>query len=147
MSFSNLERIRELGEHLDTLFLKLSSMESDVEKIFETVSDGILVIDREGTIVLANHCIEEMFGYSRDELIGKPMKFLVPDRLRKRHEEGVRGFFNFPGKYLGVTHVWGLCRDGTELPLAITITHMTKQDEILGLAFVRRGVASPHEHT
>src|SRR5439155_25631839 len=50
----------------------------------ESSPNGMLMIDRHGTIVLVNREIERLFGYARDELIGQAIEMLVPERLRDR---------------------------------------------------------------
>src|SRR5439155_17179505 len=51
----------------------------------EAASIGMLMTDRAGTIRLVNGQVEKLFGYSRDELVGKPLEILVPDRFRRVH--------------------------------------------------------------
>ena len=52
---------------------------------FELSPSGIIVIDATGTIVLANREIERLFGYDHEELVGRSIDILVPDRFRSRH--------------------------------------------------------------
>ncbi|HSU29708.1 MAG TPA: PAS domain S-box protein [Bryobacteraceae bacterium] len=54
-------------------------------ELLEAAPDGIIEVDAEGKIVLANVATERLFGYSRDELLGKSVDDLVPDKLRGQH--------------------------------------------------------------
>src|SRR5258707_466270 len=61
---------------------------SAVEKYssaFECVADAIVIVDRDGTVALANSQLEKMFGYPRAELLGQPIELLLPERLRESH--------------------------------------------------------------
>ena len=51
--------------------------------------NGMVMVDSEGTIVLVNTQIEKSFGYNRDELLGRPIEMLVPQRFREHHSGGV----------------------------------------------------------
>jgi PAS domain S-box-containing protein len=55
------------------------------QNLMEAAPDAILEVDGDGNIVLMNIIAERIFGYSRDELLGRPVDVLVPDALRGRH--------------------------------------------------------------
>jgi PAS domain S-box-containing protein len=55
-----------------------------VRSMFDNASQGIVTADREGRIVDANAMVQELFEYTRDELVGLPVAMLLPDRLRAR---------------------------------------------------------------
>ena len=50
--------------------------------LLESASEGIIILDRDGRIVLVNAKIEEMFGHRRDELLGQTVQSLVPERFQ-----------------------------------------------------------------
>ena len=54
-------------------------------KLLEAAPDGIVEVDRSGRIVLVNSQAERMFGYKREELLGKSVEMLMPERFRGRH--------------------------------------------------------------
>jgi PAS domain S-box-containing protein len=59
--------------------------ESTYLTIFEACQEGILVVDKNGDIVITNKSLRDMFGYSQDELVGMPVETLIPQRYSHRH--------------------------------------------------------------
>ena len=96
----------------------------DFRELVDAAPDGMIVCDRAGTITLVNLQAERMFGYSRDELIGKPVETLIPERLRPRHPQHVASYVGAPrtrpmGSGLELS---GRRRDGTEFPVEISLS-------------------------
>jgi PAS domain S-box-containing protein len=87
----------------------------------ESAPNAMIMVDREGRIVLANTQTEKLFGYPRGELLGKSMEMLVPERFRAKHP-GQRGdFFAHPQtRSMGAGRdLFGLRKDGVEVPVEI----------------------------
>ncbi|GGI82382.1 PAS domain-containing sensor histidine kinase [Legionella impletisoli] len=97
------------------------------EMAVEAAPNGILMIDASGTMKLVNEQLEHMFGYSRDELIGKPIEMLVPKRFRAKHPLYRKAFFKDPkARLMGAGRdLYGLRRDGTEFPVEIGLNPLT----------------------
>jgi PAS domain S-box-containing protein len=100
------------------------SQELDFRELVDAAPDGIVVCDAGGAIALVNVQAERMFGYARDELIGKPIEVLIPERLRARHPQHVAGYTRTPrtrpmGSGLELS---GRRRDGTEFPVEISLS-------------------------
>ena len=76
--------------------MPLSSNELPFQQLVDAVPDGLVVCNQQGMIILVNEQAERMFGYGRDELLGKRIETLIPDRLRTRHEGHVAGFTGAP---------------------------------------------------
>ena len=55
--------------------------------VVESSPNGVVMVDRRGTIVLVNRETERLFGYHRDELLGQSIEMLVPAQLRPRHPD------------------------------------------------------------
>jgi PAS domain S-box-containing protein len=89
--------------------------------LFETAPNGVIAVDAAGRIALLNARAEKMFGYSRAELIGKPVEVLVPQRFRGGHADlRKRATANPRTRPMGTNRVFfGLCKDGSEFPVEI----------------------------
>ncbi len=64
--------------------------------LLESASQGVISIDRTGRIVLANRRAEEMFGYSREELLGARIEILLPESKRGGHTRERDQYFSSP---------------------------------------------------
>jgi diguanylate cyclase (GGDEF)-like protein/PAS domain S-box-containing protein len=82
--------------------------------ILEGLPDAVVAIARDERIVFVNALAEELFGYRREELLGKPVQTLWPERLRARYTDNMRLYFATEHPLRFSTEVWGLRRDGTE---------------------------------
>jgi PAS domain S-box-containing protein len=92
--------------------------------LLEAVPDALVVVDDGGRIVLVNAQAEEMFGYRREELRGRPVEVLVPERFREQHV-GQRGeYFAVPYiRPMGKEHdLYGRRKDGREVPVEISLS-------------------------
>lgn len=112
--------------------------EVTVRTLLESLAEGIVIVDSSGTILLVNTTAEHMFGYSREELIGKPHVLLIPERLRKIHEENQAHYLAEPrlrsmGKLLDLV---GRRRDGSEFPVEISLSFIETINGVLVIAFV-----------
>ena len=86
--------------------------------LFENATEGIVITNRQGGIILVNPAAGIMFGYSPDELAGQPIEVLIPDRHRHHHHELREGFYQHPGnRSMGQNRdLHGRRKDGSDLP-------------------------------
>ena len=106
--------------------------------VLESASEGIVITDRSGTIVMVNARTEALFGHAREELIGQPLEILVPDHVRDAHVAHRRAYAQAPsirpmghGRNLG-----GRRKDGTEFPVEISLSFTETATGTLYIAFV-----------
>jgi PAS domain S-box-containing protein len=75
---------------------RLQETERFFRSVLELAPDGLMVVDEKGLIQLANAQSEELFGYTREELIGQPVEMLVPDDVRPGHPALREGYHREP---------------------------------------------------
>ena len=104
----------------------------------EASPSGIVLVDGEGKIVLVNTHVEELFGYRREELIGKLVDILVPERFRADHPAHRTKFLAKPeAVVIGAgRELFARRKDGTEFPVEIGLNPIETADGILVLAAV-----------
>lgn len=85
----------------------------------EGVSEGIIVVNTKQIIVASNTSSEQMFGYKKDEVIGKPLELLIPKRYHQHHEHHVKGFIDKNQKrQMGHgRELFGINKNGIEFPV------------------------------
>jgi len=93
------------------------------EKLFEFSPDAIVVSDHEGKISEVNAQVERSFGYSRSELLGKPIELLVPERFRQSHPGHQNDYSHQPRvRPMGAgLELFGRRKDGSEFPVDIML--------------------------
>ena len=104
----------------------------------ESSPSGILMTDARGLVVLVNREIERLFGYAREELLGKSVERLVPERFRSGHA-GFRGGFMADAKVRAMgagRDLYGLRKDGSEVPLEIGLTPVATGEGMFILASI-----------
>jgi PAS domain S-box-containing protein len=109
-----------------------------VQTLIEALTEGLVVVDHSGRIILVNRRIEEMFGYSRDSLFGQSINVLLPERSRDIHTQHILDYFRYPrvrpmGRGLDLA---AQRRDGTEFPVEISLSFLETPSTPLALAFV-----------
>lgn len=92
--------------------------------VFASAPDGFLIVRADGTIRAANDKIEQLFGWSAEELEGKPIELLVPVRTHDRHREQREAFQENPhDRPMGAgLDLAGARRDGTEFPVEVSLS-------------------------
>ncbi|MFO1011600.1 MAG: PAS domain S-box protein [Planctomycetota bacterium] len=104
----------------------------------ESSPNGMIMVDSQGAIILVNREIERLFGWSQEELLGRPVELLVPERFRGKHVGQRDGFFARPyRRAMGEgRELHGLHRDGTELPIEIGLNPIEVDGRTVVLASI-----------
>ena len=116
--------------------LRLGGM---LETFLSLMPDAAVAVDRDGTIVAVNVRTESFFGYSAEELEGKPIEVLVPERFRYAHRNDQAEFSRDPhARPMGAgLDLYARRRDGTEFPVDISLAPIGDDDGTLVVAAVR----------
>ncbi|HEY6293752.1 MAG TPA: PAS domain S-box protein [Terriglobia bacterium] len=109
------------------------------EKLFESSPDAIIATDRSGQIVGANAQVEKVFGYSYQELVGRPIEMLMPERLRGAHAIHRQNYYAAPrtramGEGLAL---YGRRKDGTEFPVDVLLSAVEFEEGQVVLSVAR----------
>ncbi len=110
------------------------------EKLIETAQDAIICIDEKGIINVWNKSAEKIFGYSEDEIIGQPVTTIIPERYKKRHQEGLKRFSKTgEAKIIGKTlEIFGKTKGGIEIPIELSLSfHKTEEDRYSFTGIIR----------
>ncbi len=112
--------------------------EEKLRSLIEAAPQGIIGISAKGRISLVNRGTEQMFGYSRAELMGKELEILLPQRYRSSHVTYRDGYFDEPRvRAMGVgMDLAGRRKDGTEFPIEIGLSYVDTPDGRLAFGMV-----------
>jgi PAS domain S-box-containing protein len=104
----------------------------------EASPNGIVLVNAQGQIVLLNACVEKLFGYQRQELIGQVVELLVPERFRRDHLAYRAGFHAAPAaRAMGAgRELFARRKDGTEFPVEIGISPIQSPEGTLVLSVI-----------
>jgi PAS domain S-box-containing protein len=107
-------------------------------EIFQSMSEGIIMVDDAGKIAIANPVAEQLFGYGTDGLIGRTLEELLPVRYRKGHVNFRKAFNGDPHpRRMGFGRdLTALRSDGTEFPVEISLSYTKVKGNLLVMAFI-----------
>ncbi|MDQ7787258.1 MAG: PAS domain S-box protein [Thermodesulfovibrionales bacterium] len=113
--------------------------EEKFRTIAETAVDAIISANSSGDIIFWNMSAQKIFGYSEDEIIGRSLRMLMPERYREDHQKGIeRMKTQAESKYFGrFTEMHGLRKDGSEFPLELSVAMWKVDREIYFSAIIR----------
>ena len=131
-------RIAERTRAIEAEIAERRRTEERFRLVIEACPSGMLIADQSGAIQLVNAKIEQMFGYSRDELLGRSVDMLVPHKFRGGHRRNREHYFDAPEtRAMGVGRdLRGVRKDGTEFPVEIGLNPIHTDDGILVLSVV-----------
>ncbi|HEX4654338.1 MAG TPA: PAS domain S-box protein [Mycobacteriales bacterium] len=109
------------------------------EQLLDSAPDAFVIIDKSGLIRLVNRQAERLFGYGRDELLGRPIETLVPEAVRSVHPQHREGYFMRPtARPMGAgLQLAARRKDGTEFPVDISLSSVETPQGVLVSAAVR----------
>lgn len=114
--------------------------EQTLRDLLESLPDAMVVIDQHGTIALVNQQTEKLFGYQRDELLGRPIEILIPEQFRSNHVGKRKGYFVKPEtRAMGASQqqLFGRRKDGTDFPVDISLSPLRTERGIFATSVIR----------
>ena len=117
----------------------LRSSEEKHRVIVEAANDVVVSMDERGTILLANPATRRIFGYDPVEIVGRPMTMLMPEMMRKLHENGFKRYLATGKRHLswrGV-EVTAQRKDGQEFPVEVSFGELTSTGHKVFTGFIR----------
>jgi PAS domain S-box-containing protein len=122
--FRELEETRKKVQELDTCRADFEKARERYEKVLDSAPDAMLFVNTQRKVVLVNAQFEKVFGYKQDEIIGKTLEILVPDRFKKNHRRMVKTFFDNPKVRPMGSHfeIYAKKKNGDEFPADISLS-------------------------
>jgi PAS domain S-box-containing protein len=110
-----------------------------VRGLLAAAPDALLAVDPEGLIVYVNDQVEQLFGWSRHELLGRPVECLVPQRFVAKHPDLRAGYVRTatPRPMGAGLELWALRKDGSEFPAEISLSSFETESGKLMAAAIR----------
>jgi PAS domain S-box-containing protein len=112
--------------------------EGHVNALFEHATEGIILTDQRGNMVLVNPAAARLFEYEREDLLGKPIETLIPARFHTNHEQYRQGFYKHPSnRTMGHGRdLFARTKTGREFPVEVSLSHYQQKDEHFVMAFI-----------
>ena len=129
---------RDISEQMQ-LTRELERAQNYARSLVESAPDAMVIVNADGIIRLANAETERLFGYDREEIIGRPVEILIPERFKRQHPRHRAEFSAAPRtRAMGVgLELRGRREDGSEFPVEISLSPLESEDELFVTASIR----------
>lgn len=146
MTYKLEESKKQLQDYTDHLEEKVEDKIGEIKRgkeytdnLIETAQDAIVCADEKGMINVWNRMAEKIFGYSRSEIMGESVTTIIPEKYKKEHQKGMKRFLEthkpvIIGRIIEVT---GRTKDGTEIPIEISLSDHKEEEKYSFTAILR----------
>jgi PAS domain S-box-containing protein len=134
-----LEEAHQKVVEIEKCKKEFRKIQEKYEKLLNSAPDALVFVNNEGRIVMINARSEKMFGYGNEEVAGKGLGILIPERFRSKHHKHVADFFLHPGvNPMGSDfEIYALKKNGEEFPVDVNLSPLNTDEGLLITAAVR----------
>ncbi|WP_241237859.1 PAS domain-containing sensor histidine kinase [Pseudoflavitalea rhizosphaerae] len=124
--------------YIKKIYGSLENDQQQVKALFDNATEGIILTNQKGEIVLVNPAALQLFGYDKDELLGKAIEVLIPGRFHHAHTGYREGFYKKPGnRSMGHGRdLFARTRTGDEFPVEVSLSFYRQKNEFFVIAFI-----------
>jgi len=124
--------------YIKKLYRSVESDERQLNALFEHATEGIILTNQSGQIVLINPAAERLFNYEKKDLVGKQIETLIPTRFHAAHVGYRKGFYHDPSnRAMGHGRdLFANTKDGREFPVEVSLGYYRQSNEFYVIAFV-----------
>lgn len=117
----------------------IKDSETKFRAVAESANEAVIIADKHGKMIYLNKSTERIFGYKKNELLGKPIRVLMPERFLKSFRESFSRFMTDHVSYiLGKnTEMAGKRKDGSEFPLELSLSNWETRSGIYFTGIIR----------
>jgi len=127
----------QMSDDLQSSINALDKAKTRFKDLIESVPDAIIILNKAGVIKLVNRQTEKLFQYKRDELLEKPVEFLLPDYISPKEPNRKISFIKSAMLHSVNVEFFGSKKNGTEFPIEINLNPLETEEGVLILASIR----------
>ena len=133
---SNVTEILQLQNAFDGMREQVRSRQTRLESIFDNAAEGIIIVDEDGMLDSINSAALKLFGYSKDEVIGKNINLFIPVDIRNKHDQFMLQQQNTISRINKSMEVMAVHKESGEFPMSIKVSEFTISGKRLYTALV-----------
>lgn len=124
--------------YIKRLILRMQYDKSHINSLFENATEGFVITDDQGNIVLVNPSACRIFGYQSDEMVGQKIEMLVPEAYKRNHANLRDGFYNEPqNRSMGHSReLYGRKKGGMNFPVEVSLSTYLQNNSRFVIAFI-----------
>ncbi len=117
----------------------IKESEAKFRSVAQSAKDAIITAGKAGIIAFCNAAAQKLFDYSEDELVGKSVSSLMPERFREAHERGMANVVSTgKSRLIGETiELFGLTKKGREFPVELSLSSWMSDEDIFYTGIIR----------
>ncbi|MHB1921817.1 MAG: ATP-binding protein [Chitinophagaceae bacterium] len=125
-------------QNIKNQLISLESEGNQMNSLFEHATEGIILTNHEGRIILANPASLQLFNYSLGEILGKSIDSLIPSRYLTKHQQYRSDFYHTPSnRTMGHGRdLFAQTRDGKEFPVEVSLSYYHQKKDLYVIAFI-----------